>query len=199
MSLKAFYFDTETGGLDPVKSPILQFTGIVEVNGTEIDRINQYILPHKWSDVAIEALNVNKIDKIYEESPEKFITETEFYHNLIKFLDRFINKYDTKDKLYLVGYNSHHFDAQFLRALFLRNGNNFYGSYFWNPSVDIMLLAMAACYGQRHLLGDFKLMTVAKSLGIELEEEKLHDAEYDVEITRELHKILNKGLGIHEQ
>lgn len=199
MSIKSFYFDLETGGLDPIKSPVLQFMAIVEVNGTEIDRINQYILPKSWEDAAPEALAVNKIDKIFAEHPSKFISEAEFYDLLITFLDRYINKFNTKDKFYMVGYNSHHFDAQFLRALFLRNENKFFGSYFWNPSVDVMLLAMAACYGQRHLLGDFKLITVAKSLGIEIIESRLHDAEYDVEITRELHKRLNRGLNIDEQ
>ena len=49
-----------------------------------------------------------------------------------------------------------------------------------------MLIAAFAAIGQRQNLPNFKLVTVAKSIGIKVEDEKLHDAMYDTEITAEL-------------
>jgi len=191
-----FYWDVETGGLDSKRSPILQFAAIIEINGIEVEEINWFILPEKWEDCAPEALAINNMDKIYKENPSKFMTQLEFYKALIKLLGKYVNRFDSSDKFYMVGYNSHAFDAQFLRTLFLNNGNNFFGSYFWNPNIDVMLIAMAACIGQRDKLPNFKLGTVAKSLGIELDESRLHDGIYDVEVTREMFQILNKELGL---
>ena len=37
---------------------------------------------------------------------------------------------------------------------------------------------------------DFKLLTVARELGLKVDEGKMHDARYDVEVTREMFKIL---------
>ena len=193
--VKKFYWDVETGGLNPAKDPILQFAAIIEINDIEVERINWFILPEGgWESCAKEALAINCMDKLYKEDPSKFITQEQFYKDLIKLLSRYVNKFDTKDKLYMVGYNSHAFDAQFLRKLFTDNGNSFFGSYFWNPNVDVMLIAMAACIGQRHNLPNFKLGTVAKSLGIVIDEERLHDGLYDVEVTRDLFKILSDEL-----
>lgn len=40
---------------------------------------------------------------------------------------------------------------------------------------------------------NFKLMTVARTMGIEIDENKLHDATYDIELTRDIfYKIINK-------
>lgn len=196
--LKMFYFDLETGGLDSKKSPILQFAGKIEVNGIEVEEVEWFIKPPDWKLCDPVALDINGIYKKWEENPELFVTEQEFYEQLLKLLNRYINRFDKLDKFYLVGYNSHAFDAQFLRALFLAYNNNFFGSYFWNPSVDVMLLAMAACIGQRHNLGDFKLATVAQSLGIKVDPNRLHDGMYDIELTREIFQILKESLNLTE-
>jgi len=194
--LKKFYWDVETAGLDFSRHPILQFAAIIEINGREVERLNWLIKPYDWANCDPIALEINNVKNIFDKTPDIFITQKEFYDLLIKTLGKYINKFDTTDKFYMIGYNSHAFDAQFLRALFIANGNNFFGSYFWNPNVDVMLIAMAACIGQRHLLGNFKLGTVAKSLGVEVDPNRLHDGIYDVEITKEIFEILSKELGL---
>ena len=136
------------------------------------------------------------MDKFFKEDPSKFISQDTFYKKLMSLLGKYINKFDTKDKFYMIGYNSHAFDAQFIRALFTRNGNSFFGSYFWNPNVDVMLIAMAACIGQRDKLPNFKLGTVARSLGIVIDEDRLHDGLYDVEVTSELFDILDREMNL---
>jgi DNA polymerase-3 subunit epsilon len=38
----------------------------------------------------------------------------------------------------------------------------------------------------------FKLSRVAKTLGIEVDEDRLHDADYDVYLTREIYKTVSR-------
>lgn len=54
-------------------------------------------------------------------------------------------------------------------------------------------IANNATMGARNDMENFKLMTVAKTMGIEIDENKLHDATYDIELTRDIfYKIINK-------
>ena len=56
-----------------------------------------------------------------------------------------------------------------------------------------MVLASFYLRKERAKLVDFKLKTVAQYLGIEIDESKLHDAEYDIYLTIEIFKILRKS------
>src|SRR5690606_11562747 len=102
-------------------------------------------------------------------------------------LGRYVDKFRKQDKLHLVGYNNRGFDDPFLRAWFVQNGDNYFGSWFWSDSIDVLVLASEYLRASRHTMENFKLMTVAKELGIEFDESKLHDALYDVKITRALY------------
>ena len=42
-----------------------------------------------------------------------------------------LEKFDKKDKFFLVGYNNASFDNQFFRAFFVQNNDMYFGSYFW--------------------------------------------------------------------
>ena len=54
-----------------------------------------------------------------------------------------------------------------------------------------MVLASEFLKNKRHGMKDFKLMTVAREVGIEIDEAKLHDATYDIMLTREIYKIIS--------
>lgn len=105
-------------------------------------------------------------------------------------LGKYVDKYDKTDKFFLCGYNNASFDNQFLRAWFVQNGDNYFGSWFWSSAIDVMVLAAQALMEQRHKMKDFKLRTVAEQLGIVIEEERLHDAMYDIVLTHEVYKRL---------
>ena len=55
-----------------------------------------------------------------------------------------------------------------------------------------MVLATQHLLEERHKMPDFKQETVARALGIELESDKLHNASYDIYLTREIYKRLIK-------
>ena len=92
--------------------------------------------------------------------------------------------------MYLVGYNNASFDNQFFRAFFTQNRDNYFGSWFWADTLDVMVLASNFLRDRRHEMENFQLKTVAKFLGVEVDETKLHDAEYDIYLTIEIFKIV---------
>lgn len=55
-----------------------------------------------------------------------------------------------------------------------------------------MLLAAYVLRERRPHMPNFKLMTVARELGIEVDESRLHDAEYDIELTKAMYKAVIK-------
>jgi hypothetical protein len=92
-------------------------------------------------------------------------------------------------KFHFVAYNAV-FDAKHLRAWFEKNNDVYFGSWFFHPPIDVMGLAAVVLMNKRSSLPDFKLVTVAKVLGVKVDETKLHDAAYDIRLTREMYQIL---------
>lgn len=107
-----------------------------------------------------------------------------------KMLGKYVDKYDKQDKFFLVGYNNASFDNQFLRGFFSQNGDNYFGSWFWSNSIDVMVLASHHLASRRHEMENFKLATVAKFMGINVDDEALHDAFYDIYLTKEVYKMI---------
>lgn len=112
---------------------------------------------------------------------------------LVGILSKYVNKFDKRDKMYLVGYNNAGFDNNFLRALFTQCGDKYFGSWFYPNCMDVYVMVTPFLMGVRNDMENFKLMTVARTMGIEIDENKLHDATYDIELTRDIfYKIINK-------
>lgn len=179
--MKFAYIDVETSGLDPRKNAVLQLAGTLE-DDSRSENFNYFIKPFPTDIVDAKALEVNKLNP----NEEKFKEPRFVYDDFTYMLSTFVNKFDKKDKMFFVGYNSHFFDMPFVREFFSKCGNKYFGSYFFFPSLDIMVMAQFKLMKQRHLMKDFKLHTVAKELGITVEEEQLHDAMYDIRLTKEI-------------
>jgi DNA polymerase-3 subunit epsilon len=77
----------------------------------------------------------------------------------------------------------------------MQNGDSYFGSWFYAGALDVMVLASQYLIKRRKNMPDFKLKSVAKELGIEVDETKLHDAEYDIYLTRAVYMIVT-GLEI---
>lgn len=186
---KIIYLDLETTGLSPETHGIIQIGGEIEIGGETKEKFNFLVKPFKGQLISKEALEINKrtmAEIAAFEEPESIFRR---FKNL---LEKYIMPYDKSDKFFMVGYNCHSFDSQFLREFFVRNNSKYYGSYFWNPSIDVMLLAVAKLAHKRYEMENLKLMTVARHLGIEVDEEKLHDAEYDIFLTKAIFKEVVK-------
>jgi len=180
--MKQAWTDVETGGLDAVENGLLQVAIIIGK-----DKFVEYIKPPTSLLIEDEALAVNGITR---ERIAKFTPEAEVFKNLLKFLDRHVDRFDKTDKLQFNGYNSN-FDAGFIQELFKRNGNNYYGAYFSYYDVDTFALVKILLAEGRIQKGEnLKLGTMCKQFGIIIENE--HDAFDDIKATKKLHKKLVK-------
>lgn len=185
--MKLFYFDLETTGLNFWQHGIHQIAGAIEIDGELKEQFNIKVKPNPKAKIEDESLSIAGIDRA---TLEGYIGFNEGYRELIKILSKYVDKYDKTDKFFLVGYNNAQFDNQFLRAFFTQNNDNYFGSWFWANSIDVMVLATQASIAERKAMPDFKLKTVASHFGISVDETRLHDALYDIELTMNIYKAL---------
>nr|DAQ87132.1 MAG TPA: DNA polymerase III subunit alpha [Caudoviricetes sp.] len=185
--MKLLFFDLETTGTNPARHGIHQISGMIEIDGVERERFDFKVRPNPKAEVLDEALAVGGVTR---EQIESYPPMEDVYRDFVGMLSRYVNKFNKADKFFLVGYNNAAFDNQFLRGFFLQNGDNYFGSWFWSNSVDVMVLASQYLPAERPLMPNFKLSTVASQLGVSVSEDKLHDALYDIYLTREAYHLM---------
>ncbi len=182
--MKQIFFDVETSGTDETRHGILQLAGIIEVDDKIVDRFNYFMKPFEDKDIKDEALKANGITM---EDIKGFDEPQVVYEKFINLIDNWVDRYNRNDKMHLIGYNSR-FDDGFLRRWFEDNGNQYYGSYFFWPSIDVSNMVAVKYRKYRHKFTNFQLMSVADKLGIEIDINNAHDAAYDAAVTREIFK-----------
>lgn len=187
--MKLLYFDLETTGVKFWENGIHQLSGAVEVDGIIKERFDYKIAPHPNAKIEEEALAVAGVSK---EQILAYPKQYDVYSQFLSMLSKYCDKYDKKDKFFLIGYNNASFDNQFLRAFFAQCDDKYFGSWFWSNSIDVMVLAAEYLKHDRPWMIDFKLKTVARQVGIEIEEEKLHDAQYDIDLTMQIYKLITE-------
>ena len=185
--MKLLFFDLETTGVNPGKNGIHQISGMIEIDGIEQERFDFKVQPNPKAIIEQEALDVAGVTI---EEVQAYPPMGEVYSRFVSMLSKYVNKYDKTDKFFLVGYNNAAFDNQFLRGFFLQNGDSYFGSWFWANSIDVMVLASHHLASRRHEMVNFKLGTVAKFMGVDVDGESLHDAYYDIYLTREVYKLI---------
>ena len=181
------FFDVETTGLNVKKHSIHQVAGLIEVDGKVVEKFDIKTRPHPKAELDPTALNICKKTGAELLAYQDMKTA---HKELTTLLGNRINKFDRKDKAFLIGYNISYFDCTFLRAWFEQNNDNYYDSWFWKSEIDVMSLAAQYLILRRPDMPSFKLKRVAKELGLEVEEDSLHDAFYDVKLTRQIYRIV---------
>lgn len=195
MSVKLFYCDLETGGVDKKKHPVLQIAGAIEIDGKIERRFEWKVKPFEWQELDQEALDVCGFTP---EMIETFDHPSKVFMYLKQMLNDYVDFWDPKDKFHFVGYNAK-FDDDFLREFFKNNATtakevkfgNGYGNFFWVPPLDVMNLAALATFKNRGELAlpKFKLAPVTEFFGLK-PDGKFHDAQADIDITIRLFKLL---------
>ena len=180
---KILYFDTETTGLDPVKNDIIEIAGIVEIDGVIKEEFDFKCQPFSFTNVDQKALDVHglTLDQIKE-----FQTPKEAYASLIVIFDKYINKFNKKDKFIPAGYNVG-FDVAFLFSFFTKSGNPYCGAYLDYHKVDPLPVLLMLDLKGSLMFDGFKLTEVCMALDIPLED--AHNALSDVRATR---KVIQK-------
>lgn len=181
------FFDVETTGTDHRKHSVIQLAGLIEVDGEVVDQFDYKVKPHPKAKIEEAALHVNgKTEEEIMQYPEMKKVHASFVRKLSKYID----KYDKTNKAWLIGFNNRAFDDFFLRMFFELCGDHFIGSWFWVDTLDVLCLASQYLIERRSQMPSFKLKRVAMELGIEVDKNDLHDAFYDVKLTRQIYRIV---------
>lgn len=186
--MKVLFFDLETTGTNPGKHGIHQISGMVVIDGEVKEKFNLHVRPNPKAEILEEALAVAGVTK---EQVLAYPPMGEVYQQLVDMLSKYVDRYDKKDKFFLAGYNVQAFDSPFLRGFFIQNGDRYFGSWFWPNCIDVMILATPYLAESRADMDNFKQGTVAKELGIPVDDEKLHDALYDIKICKAIYDIVS--------
>lgn len=185
---KYCFIDIETTGTDRKLHNIFQISGaITGPNLTILERFDFRFCPISLEHIEDSASEITGMTR--EKLKALPMSALEAYNGLCKVLGRHCNKFDKKDKLQMVAYNAP-FDSDFLREFFAKNGDVYFGSWFWTPPICVMQAAAWLVQRVRGALVNFKLGTLCQSAGIKWNDDDAHDALYDIKKTIELFKYI---------
>lgn len=178
--IKNLFLDLETTGLNYYEHGIVEIGGVIEIDGKVKEEFLLQCKPFPGQLVSKQAMAVNKIGL---NEMAAFPEPRDTYVELINILDKYVNRFDSKDKFFMIGYNVY-FDHMFLRNFFEQNDNKYFSSYVWWPCIDVAVLLMEALKEKRTEFENFKLESVAKMMEIEIE---AHNALSDAKACREIY------------
>jgi len=187
MEIIKIFYDLETTGTNPYKHSIHQIVGIIEIGGVVYQKFNIKTRPHPKAQIDEKAL---RIAGVTLEQVRAYQPMAEAFKNLMQILSFYIDPSDKQTRAYLVGFNNASFDDEFLRAWFRQNGSEAFPAYFWFGSFDVAVFASHYLADKRPFMPSFKLHRVAKTLGVQVDKSRLHEAGYDVELTRKIYQIV---------
>ena len=184
---KFCYVDVETTGLNPRDCDIWQLAVIIEMDGKVVEKQDFKMAPQSGALIQEQALEMQNMSTVeLFNLPDR----KEQFKKVKQLLDRYVSKFNKKDKFFIVGYNVK-FDIDFLRNFWKSFDDNYFGSYFLTPALDVMgLVGLFAATTETHFK-NFKLEHVCEFFGIPI---KAHDAMSDIKATRELYYLLKSAI-----
>lgn len=183
--MKLLYLDTETSSLDPKLGCLLQISGIIEIDGKVSQEFDLRLRPHPLAVISPEALKINKLDPERLHDPDR-LEPIDAYKKLKSIFLTYIDKYDKTDKFHLVGQNVH-FDYGFLLELWMRQGDNYLGSFVYYHKIDLIALTaslrLAGKLPKDERLPSMKLEALCSYFQMS---PQTHDSMSDIRQTREI-------------
>jgi len=186
--MKILYLDVETTGTDVSVNEIIQFAGIVVIDGKTVEELEFKCQPTNWDSIESEAMEINgkTLDDL-----KSYMPPSEAILILKGFFDRHIDKYSKNDKFYPAGHNVG-FDLDFLQSFWKRHCDKYgIGSYQNWRCLDSRILANFFIAVKLISCEDVKLQTLCNYFKIEIES---HDALSDIRATRILIQKMMKML-----
>jgi DNA polymerase-3 subunit epsilon len=184
--MKFCFVGIETTGLDPDKNSIYEIYALVEIDGEPKGWFNQTMRPFADDLIDLKALEAR--NKTVEEI-KKYDVPSTIHEWFVNFLGKYVDKFQKEDKFFFVAYNAP-FVNQFVRNWFNDVEDNFFGSWFWTPPIDMMTIAGWMLMEDRPNISSFKLPTLCDFLGIPVDKKELNQTDYKVDLLRRMFHLL---------
>jgi len=185
--MKVIWIDVETTGIDHENNVIIELAALYE-NGKDKSVFHVYINPGIFPDDFKVIEELTGITQEYLE--QNGITEAEAYTQFIDWIGQYIDKYNKADKAIFAAYNAK-FDNDYMRDFFKHNNDDYFGSWFYSASLDIMsTVALCVRLELMQVPSNFKNPTICESLGIK---HNAHRALDDIKASRKA-QIKMEGL-----
>lgn len=204
------FFDLETTGIDPEKCGIHQISGSFVVNGKIVESFNYHVKPKAGCECSEKAMEM--AGHTYEEmmASDEYepmdVVFNKVYDRILEYCGgRNAKGYvDWNKKIYVGGYNIHKFDCPFMRQWFIDNGkvvndpktgeDRCEWGYLVCGEIDVMLILEPVLMRVRSRMKNVKQYSVAAALGIPVDESRLHEAGYDIELCFAIYKtVVERG------
>ena len=188
---KVIAYDVETSGLDSELCGLTQLSGIIYVDGVQVDEFNFDIRPFEGAEIQKKALEVT--GKTYDEVLA-YTEEGEVFQEFIAILKKHINPMVYEDSLTPIAYNGN-FDSGFMQAWFARQGKKF-SNYLNYRLVDpLALLRILHLEGLTNLRS-YTLLNTYKAIFDE--EFDAHNSQADVQAMMKIYHHLMENYVIKE-
>lgn len=160
---KILFIDTLTTGMNTERCAIYKIGGIYTEDGVEKKRFEFRMRPFPGARISDQSLWIGGVDRsVLASYPESASAFAEF----VDMLDGFVEMRNSKDKMYIAGFNASAFDVPFLWEWFRKNGNDHNRDYFHMQVIDIMTISAFFLMDQRRRMQDFKLESVARFMDV---------------------------------
>ncbi len=191
MTLKQIFIDTETSGIS-TRCGVIQIAGIIDIDGETKEEFD--IKCGLFKDDLIEEKSFEKTGMTIEKI-SKLPNPTSSYKILTEILSKYVDRYDKTDKFNAIGYFAS-FDSEHLRSWFKKNNDDFFGSWFFHPWIDVAQLVAYTYQEDRELFPNFQLSTVAYMMELtdKMNDEQYHDGLYDIRATRKIYYKIHEML-----
>ena len=176
---KVFWFDCETTGLDPEKNAIIQLAALIEIDGEIKEELELKLRPFARDEISQDALDIHGYS---EDEIKQFPSPQESITQLKGTMGKYVDKFNKNDKFVMAGYYVA-FDSDFLRSLFEKIGDYYFGSWFFSVVYDVQGLVAKQIIDKDFRAPNYKLSTICEKFGIEIQ---AHDALSDIRATRDL-------------
>ena len=199
--IKTIWLDVETTGLNTETDTIIELAALYE-DGIKKNRAVFHkfckpgVKPESWDEPLKNRDNKTITDLTgitWDKLEKDGVSEATLYAEFSAFLAKRMDKFNKQDKAIFAAYNAK-FDNNMVRALWDKNNDKYFGSWFLTVSLDIMSTVMLAVrHGILPIMPSYAQDKVAECLGIKFQ---AHSAIEDIKAARQIQLTLENKMGI---
>ena len=192
---KILFLDILSTGMDIKRCAIYRIGGIYTEDGVEKKRFDFRVRPFPGARISDQSLWVGGVDRsILAHYPD----QEKVFEEFIAMLNEFVEVRNSRDKMYLAGFNTATMDAPFLWQWFNINRNERNRDYFHMQIMDMMTVAGFALMDERRSMQDFKLESVARQLRIYPGEGDTSDCIQNAKTCLDIYRHMRTRFGLEQ-